>query len=1052
MKPANEFASRFFRQVVRWRWLVLGLSLLLIAGAASQLGQLQKNTQADAFIDENNPALIYRKAVEERFNLKDPIVIAVADGGESGVYRSETLALVQWLSARLKLVENIDPDGITSLATESNIEGDAAGMAVEKFLDGDLDAARVNWIREGIGDFPLYQGTLVARDRSTTLIVAELLDENDAEATYQRVMALVGQAPVPDGVQLHVAGEGAVAGYLSSYVDQDARRLNPLAGLIITVVLILAFLTPRAALIPNLVVAGTVAVTLGVMAGAGVEFYVITNGLIVCMIGVAVADSVHIFSDYYEAGARAVAAGESPDHHALIVQTMVRMWRPVTLTTLTTAAGFLALYPSNDMPPLQYFGVFGALAVVAAWLLTLLVIPALLAVLRFRPSRRLRAEGVIRPASSLLVRALSFASLRRPGWTLCVGLVLALAAGAGTSLVVVNEERIENFQHHEPIYQADKLINQRMDGSHYLDVVIETTAPEGLYDPGVLRQIEDLQVFLASLSAVQGTTSIVDYIKQMNKAVNEDDSRFYRIPDDPNLIAQLFLLYSASADPTDFENRIDSPRQTALVRATLQSGSYLVSRELVPQVEAYLNDRFDGAVRANLSGRVNVDYHWIGGIAASHLNSVLISFLAVLTMAALLFRSFAAGVMAALPVGLAILVIYAVMAIRGIWLGVGTSMFAAIAIGLGVDFAIHTLDRLRQELSAQGKASLADRIGTVFASTGRALWYNLLAVALGFGVLMTSQVPPLVNFGLLVALSVSIAFVASLVLLPALAVVFRPAFLFGRSGSLWKTAAWVALLVAIAGSIQLASASEEPPEVMAIIERMNARDDGESVQRDMILTLTDRHGNERVEQTRAFRRYDGDTKKTIIFYTEPASVSGTGFLTWDYPDANQDDDQWLYLPALRKVRRISASDRGDYFLGTDFTYEEIKKESKIEAADYVFSLEGEAQVDGYHTWVVEALPRTPEIAEALGYSRVLMRIDSTIWMPRLWEFWDEGGNFLKTVHAMGIEQIDGIWSVLEVRAENHKTGHTTRMQFVDTDYHAEVPPRLFETHALTRGY
>ncbi|WP_375176279.1 outer membrane lipoprotein-sorting protein [Marinobacter mobilis] len=1050
MNSGNDFASRFFTQVVRWRWPILLLSLVLVAAAGSQLGRMQKNTQADAYISADNPALIYRIAVEERFNLKDPIVIAVVDDRQDGVYHSETLTLVRWLSTGLKTVANIDPDGITSLATESNIEGDAAGMAVEKFLDGTLSDAHVDWIREGIAHFPLYQGSLVARDSSTTLIVAELLDEHDAEATYQRVMALVQEAPAVAGVQLHVAGEGAVAGYLSSYIDQDARRLNPLAGLIITIILVVAFLTPRAALIPNLVVAGTVATTLGVMAWLGVEFYVITNGLIVCMIGIAVADSVHIFSEYYLSEP---PASDNPvaDHRARIVQTMVRMWRPVTLTTLTTAAGFLALYPSNDMPPLQYFGVFGALAVVVAWMLSLLVIPALLAVLRFRPSRRLQTPAA-RQSSSLLVRLLSLASLRRPRVTLLVGALVMLVAVVGTTRVVVNEERIENFQHHEPIYQADQMINQRMDGSHYLDVVIETDTPEGLYDPAVLRQIEALQRFLESQPGVAGSTSIVDYIKQMNKAVNEDDERYFRIPDDGNLIAQLFLLYSASADPTDFENRIDSPRQTALVRASLQTGSYLISRDLVPVVEPYLQSHFDGAVKANLSGRVNVDYHWIGGIAASHLSSVLISFLAVLTMAALLFRSLTAGFMAALPVGLAILVIYAVMAVKGIWLGVGTSMFAAIAIGLGVDFAIHTLDRLRQELSAQGGATVAERITVVFASTGRALWYNLLAVALGFGVLMTSQVPPLVNFGLLVALSVSIAFVASLVLLPALAVVLRPAFLFGQSGSLLKTAAWVALLVAIAGSIQLANAAGERPEVMTIIERMNAREDGETVRRDMVLTLTDRHGNERVEQTRSFRRYEGETKKTVIFYTEPASVGGTGFLTWDYPEADRDDDQWLYLPALRKVRRISASDRGDYFLGTDFTYEEIKKESKIEARDYDFSLRGEELVDGHHTWVVEAVPRTPDIAAELGYSRILLRIDSAIWMPRLWEFWDEAGNDLKTVHATRIEQVDGIWSVLDIQAENHKTGHITRMQFVDTDYHAEVPSRLFETHALTRGY
>ena len=95
------------------------------------------------------------------------------------------------------------------------------------------------------------------------------------------------------------------------------------------------------------------------------------------------------------------------------------------------------------------------------------------------------------------------------------------------------------------------------------------------------------------------------------------------------------------------------------------------------------------------------------------------------------------------------------------------------------------------------------------------------------------------------------------------------------------------------------------------------------------MELIDRRGKSRVRETMGYRRYYGEEKRTVLFYQSPTNVRGTGFLTYDYPNADTDDDQWLYLPALRKVRRISSSDRGDYFLGTDFTYEDIKKETRI---------------------------------------------------------------------------------------------------------------------------
>jgi hypothetical protein len=107
------------------------------------------------------------------------------------------------------------------------------------------------------------------------------------------------------------------------------------------------------------------------------------------------------------------------------------------------------------------------------------------------------------------------------------------------------------------------------------------------------------------------------------------------------------------------------------------------------------------------------------------------------------------------------------------------------------------------------------------------------------------------------------------------------------------------------------------PDGDTIAQRINARDEGESVSRDLKMEMTDKRGKTRIRETSGYRKYYGSDKKTIIIYRSPKNVKGTGFLTFDYADTQHDDDQWLYLPAMRKVRRISASDRGDYFLGTD---------------------------------------------------------------------------------------------------------------------------------------
>ena len=1038
----------YFEWVVRRRGLVVLLSLVMILGAGFFLPQLQMDTRSDAFIDPNEPALLYRERVQELFGLADPIVVAVVNEEPGGIFNPDTLKLVDWLTTRVQAHPNVDPERVVSLATESNIEGTFDGMAVEEFFDTPpTSSKRIDWMRNAIDNFPLYQGNLVARDHTTTLIVAELVDEFVADETYEDFLTAIDSAPLGEHDRVHVAGEGAIAGYLSTYIDNDAKVLNPTAAVIITIVLIFAFFTLRGAVLPNLVVVATVVTTFGLMAAFGVSFFVITNALTVSLIGMAVADSIHVFSQYYEECRRDGEASQGE----IVVRAMTKMFRPITLTTVTTMAGFFALYPTNSMPPIQYFGIFGGLGVGLAWLFAISLLPAGLSYLSRKPSRAFSSANAGGLASKWLLNIGRWV-FDHPKTLLTSFAGLALLGVIGATLVTIEEVRIENFQTDERIYRADQAINKAMDGVYHLDVVVEADDYEGLHQPVALRRIEALQSYAEGIAGVGGSISVVDYIKQMNRAVNENQAAYHRIPDDPLLVSQLFLLYSASADPTDFEEEVDSQYQEALVRIKLKTSSYLENADIVYAIEDYLEKNFgaDG-LRATLTGRVNVDHHWIKEIGESHLNSVLVSFGAVFVMVLLLFRSVPIALITVIPVGMAILLMYAVMGVSNIWLGVGTTMFASIAIGLCVDFAIHTMDRLR-ELAQSGNGSITERLLTYYATTGRALFFNLLAIGLGFGVLMTSDVPPLNKFGTLVALSVTTAFVAAIVCLPLLFRLWHQRSRM-RITALKSAAAGGSAMMLMFAAILLPTDAMAQSDLsgVEIMERVNARDDGLHVTRNLRIELTDRRGRTRVQETRGFRKYYGHEKRTVLFYTSPANVRDTGFLTYDYPEANRDDDQWLYLPALRKVRRISASNRGDYFLGTDFTYEEIKKESKIALEDYVLSYQGIEVVDGIECLVVEGVPIDEVTAKELGYSKVIWRVDSNIWMSRLNDFWDVNGNHLKTSHFEVIENVDDIWTAIRISVENHKTSHKSMFTFSEIDYTSPVADRLFAQRSLTRA-
>ena len=245
--------------------------------------------------------------------------------------------------------------------------------------------------------------------------------------------------------------------------------------------------------------------------------------------------------------------------------------------------------------------------------------------------------------------------------------------------------------------------------------------------------------------------------------------------------------------------------------------------------------------------------------------------------------------------------------------------------------------------------------------------------------------------------------------------------------------------------------SNKLPSGEQVAININSRDEGEAVSRKLSIEMRDKRGKTRHRETMGYRKYYTAEKRTVIFYLSPKNIKDTAFLTFDYNDPELEDTQWLYFPALRKVRRISASDRGDYFLGTDMTYEDIKLETRVSTADFNYQTLGTCNADGKPGLEIEGTPKTKRIARELGYSKTLSCVDNTIWMVRQSQFWDIKGNRLKTVSISNIKKVQGIWTQHNIDVENHKTGHSTKLIFSAVDYQSPVPDDIFTTNAIKRG-
>ena len=240
------------------------------------------------------------------------------------------------------------------------------------------------------------------------------------------------------------------------------------------------------------------------------------------------------------------------------------------------------------------------------------------------------------------------------------------------------------------------------------------------------------------------------------------------------------------------------------------------------------------------------------------------------------------------------------------------------------------------------------------------------------------------------------------------------------------------------------------PTGREIMERVDARDDGDLQTQDMEMTLIDKRGNQRVRTLRVWRRDEGEDEHGILFYLAPADVKDTGLLTYDYDDPDRDDDQWLYLPALKKTKRIASTDKSSSFMGSDFSYADM---TERDLDRYTYKLLKEDEVDGVKVWQVEAIPNEKEMDET-GYTKsvVFVRQDNDFVIRGV--HWVKKGKRLKYFDVKKLEQIDGIWVATETHMTT-KAGKTTLHKTVlrsnNVKFDQDLDPDDFTLRKLEAG-
>lgn len=683
------------------------------------------------------------------------LAITAEEGGT--LFDLPSLQKLYAVTAELeKLKEEGVAEEVVSAANVKIVEGTAAALLVHPILPGPpQDAEDVRLFQEKAWAERLVRDSFVLADGTGAVLVIRLAPHVEARedvqaAILKRLEDISAKYSGPE--RFYISGNAAFLVYVNRYMRQDLAILLPVVAAVVVITLLVSFRNWRGVVLPLGVVLVGLVWTMGLMGITGRKLTMISTFLPVVLVAVGSAYGIHVVNDFLQ------RAGSSQDKKALVQATVREMFIPVLGAATTTAAGFLTLL-SSFLVPTREFGVFSAFGVMVCFVLAMVMIPSLFMLL---PVPKVQRTSTEMRSAEKFARFLS----AHPWPAILFVLVGLLGLAMGIPHLKVESDVTCYFRADSPVVEGVRAVDERFGGSQELSVVIDTGRRDGLKDPAVLRFMDRLQRFLEAQPSVGTTSSLADLVKESYFTLRADDPAFYAVPETSRAVAQVLLLYemgggevTGSLATRDFR----LGRISARVRSVGLAGY----DALVRAVEDFMaKEKPEAITDWYVTGSPSLYIQLSKKLIASQLVSLGTSFVVVGAIVAVLMLSLGAGLLSLIPLLVAVAGNFGVMGYAGAYLDMATVMIASLTVGIGVDYAVHFLNRYRNE-RGQGLAH-REALSAAFRTSGRAIVINALTLALGFLVMLFSRFGALNTFGWLIALTMVTSMVGTLLVLPAI--------------------------------------------------------------------------------------------------------------------------------------------------------------------------------------------------------------------------------------------------------------------------------------------
>ena len=750
---------------------------VIIVALFSQLPRLTIDTSTEGFLHKDDPALVAYDAFREQFGRDEVIIVAIES---PNVF---DLNFLTKLNAFHEDLEEHVPyiDDITSMVNARNTRGEEDELIVEDLLEHWPESeTELAALKDRVMTNESYKNWLISENgRFTTIIIKTesysfaassqspsgepsfLTDEENSEA----VLAVQNIIPTyqSDDFKISLAGSPVVMHFLKEAMMGDIRKFMGFAILTVALFLFVMFRRISGMLLPLIIVLLSLLSTLGLMAMLGVSIKVPSQILPSFLLAVGVGTSVHILAIFFQ------RLNECSDKEAAIVYALGHSGLAVVMTNMTTASGLLS-FSGADVAPIADVGTFAGIGVILAFLYTLVLLPALLAILPIKAKSTQKATQK-QTLMDRLLNGIGHISTEYPYTILMISAIILVLSVFSMLTIRFTHFPLGWFPEDNPIRLATEKIDQELRGSLNLEVVIDTGEENGLYDPDFLNRMEQAVTELETMEDddlfIGKAWSVSTILKEINRALNENRSTFYTIPQDRTLIAQELLLFEMSGSD-DLEDVVDNQFSMARFTIKVPFKDAIKYHSFLQKMQLYFEKNFP-ETRIVFTGMMGLLAQTFGNSIKTMAESYVTALVVITLLMIVLIGRLRIGLLSMIPNLFPILLMLGLIGACSFPLDLFTMMIASIAIGLAVDDTIHFMHNFRRYYEQSGDPKIG--VHQTLQTTGRAMLVTSVVLSLGFFNYTFATLNNIINFGLLTSFTILMALVADYFITPALMVI-----------------------------------------------------------------------------------------------------------------------------------------------------------------------------------------------------------------------------------------------------------------------------------------